>query len=133
MIQQALRMSRLEAERARRGAAAGGAHGGGAPALLPDRGGGPTSPANRGALLGEEDPSLMAAIAASYAAGNARIGRQHSDEEIVEQAIRRSKNEEEARERERLRNEQATEYEESLRMDRQKEAEKAIRLKEEEE
>jgi len=87
--------------------------------------------ASRGALLGEEDPALMAAIAASYAGGV--VGAGVTEEELVAQAIRRAKNEEESRQRQRLRDEQEDEYEESLRIDQQRELEKALRKKEEEE
>jgi len=86
----------------------------------------------RGAILGDEDPNLLAAIAASYASGNPNASRQ-TEEELVREAVRRSKLEEEARARARLRDEQAQEYEESLRIDQQREAEKACRQKEEEE
>merc|ERR1712060_545550 len=88
--------------------------------------------AQRGSLLSEEDPALMAAIAASYASGSNRAS-QYSESQLVEQAIRRSKQEEENRERARLRDEQAAEYAVSLQKDRQREAERALRQKEEEE
>lgn len=124
MIQQALRISRLEAERGRHAGVHGGPQGSDAAGMANSNGSGP--------LLGEEDPSLMAAIAASYASGYAQVGQQ-SEEELVAAAVRKSKMEEENRQRARLREEQAAEYEESLRIDREREAEKALRLKEEEE
>eukprot|EP00406_Dinophysis_acuminata_P005241 CAMPEP_0179219154 /NCGR_PEP_ID=MMETSP0797-20121207/4879_1 /TAXON_ID=47934 /ORGANISM="Dinophysis acuminata, Strain DAEP01" /LENGTH=332 /DNA_ID=CAMNT_0020925597 /DNA_START=93 /DNA_END=1091 /DNA_ORIENTATION=+ len=126
MLQQALAMSRLEAERTRRDAAPAPPH-----PQVPE-GTGAASTAQRGALLSEDDPALMAAIAASYASGSNRAS-QYSDQQLVEQAIRRSKQEEENRDRARLRDEQAAEYEESLCIDRQREEERAMRRKEEEE
>jgi len=84
------------------------------------------------AILGEEDPLLMAAIAASYASGNPRLHGQ-SEEELEAAAVRRSMMEEDNRQRAMLREEQAAEYEESLRIDREREAGKALRQKEEEE
>lgn len=92
-----------------------------------------------GALQGDEDPGLVAAIAASYASGGTGGGGPAgarltpTEEELLAQAIRRAKNEEESRERARLREEQASEYEESLRIDQQREYEKALRKKEAEE
>lgn len=131
MLQQALRMSRLEAERARRGAAVQQPQ---QPGSVQGSEGNGMGGVQRGSLLSDEerDPGLMAAIAASYASGSNRAS-QYSEQQLVEQAIRRSKQEEENRQRARLRDEQAAEYAESLQVDRQREAERALRLKEEEE
>jgi len=124
MIQQALRISRLEAEQARRRPAPGSPQGADAA--------GESSSSRTGPLVADEDASLMAAIAASYASGSGRAGPQ-SEEERAAAAARKAAMEEENRERARLRQEQEAEYEESLRIDREREAEKALRRKEEEE
>jgi hypothetical protein len=111
----------------RSGAAGEAGRRGGGPAGWPD---GPDWAGHDGDLLGDEDQQLMAAIAASYAGAG---GGALTEEELMVQAVVRSKNEAEAQERERLRLEQATEYEESLRIDQQRELERMLKKKEEEE
>lgn len=131
MLQQALRMSRLEAEQRghivvpqpRPQEASGAATGSGGRERLLDDG---------------ADPTLMAAIAANYALNGGLGARpearpQQTEDEVLAQAMQASKNEEENRERARLRDEQAMEYEESLRIDQQREEERKNREREEEE
>lgn len=79
----------------------------------------------------DEDAAIAAAIAASYGTGGTGGGL--SEEELVAQAIRNERLQEESRQRAMLREEQENEYEESLRIDQQRELEKAQKRKEEEE
>lgn len=125
LLQQALRMSRLDAEQ--RGHVM-------PPPRPQEPNGAASGSGGRERLLDEgADPTLMAAIAANYALNGASGPRQPSDDEAVAQAMRASKNEEENRERARLRDEQAREYEESLLIDQQREEEAQRRQREEEE
>lgn len=82
----------------------------------------------RGAAAGGSEGSNAAAPAG-------RQGPLSADEEaeLMAAAVRKSRIEEESRERRRLIAEQEAEYEESLRIDREREAEKQLRQKEEEE
>ncbi|CAK0789751.1 unnamed protein product, partial [Prorocentrum cordatum] len=79
-------------------------------------------------------PGLCKALASIYYNAWASSKAELFDKkELVEQAIHRSRMEEENRQRTMLINEQESEYEESLRIDREKAEQKALKEKEEEE
>mmetsp|Transcript_49856 Transcript_49856/g.106097 ORF Transcript_49856/g.106097 Transcript_49856/m.106097 type:complete len:300 (-) Transcript_49856:321-1220(-) len=79
--------------------------------------------AGPGDVLDTDDPELLAAIMAS-AGGEV-------DEDLMAQAIRRAKNEEESRQRQLLLDQQEDEYEESLRVDQERQLQEEMRRREE--